>query len=45
MRHCYVCARKFCEYCGTRNLGKDFCTRRCADVYFFGEGEDIDEQD
>ncbi|MEJ2369070.1 MAG: hypothetical protein P8Z49_12195 [Acidobacteriota bacterium] len=36
---CPMCHRYFCESCRVSMGGKDFCTRHCANEFFWG-GED-----
>jgi hypothetical protein len=37
---CPICFKWVCQECGTREYGRLFCSRRCADQFFFGEDEE-----
>ena len=39
LEKCIVCHEAYCRVCAVRRHGKLFCTRDCAEVFFFG-GED-----
>jgi hypothetical protein len=36
---CPICFKPFCEECGLAMSGRIFCSRFCAEYFFFG-GED-----
>lgn len=36
---CPVCFKWFCEDHGTYRGGREFCSRGCADYFFFGDDE------
>jgi hypothetical protein len=40
---CMICRSQFCERCSVRGYGRDFCSVTCRDMFFFGDGDDIDE--
>jgi hypothetical protein len=37
---CPICFKNVCESCSHRNMGRDFCSKRCADQFFFGDDDD-----
>jgi hypothetical protein len=40
LEKCPICFKWVCEHCGHRNMGRVFCTKRCADQFFFGDEEE-----
>lgn len=46
---CSFCSKHFCPSCNLRKGGKDYCSRNCWELMFFGdaepEDEDLDEDD
>lgn len=36
LRECPGCRRKFCNYCGVRMGGGEYCSSPCARALFFG---------
>ncbi len=38
--HCFVCARQTCAGCTVNKGGHRFCSRRCADSYYFSGPDD-----
>jgi hypothetical protein len=42
MDTCPICKRGFCLYCVHRVASRNYCSRTCGDVFFFG-GEDEPE--
>ncbi len=41
---CPSCKKKFCSFCTYRIGSRDYCSRGCGDVFFFG-GEIADEDE
>ena len=39
---CVICHRLYCRTCSTRRNGKELCSQRCADLFFFGDDEEGD---
>lgn len=39
LRKCSICFKYFCEECATNRGGRLFCSKQCADYFFFGEDE------
>lgn len=37
---CPICHKVFCEECAYRRSGRDFCSRICAEYFFFGSEDD-----
>ena len=37
---CVICRKFFCDRCVVEGYGRDFCSGRCRDFFFFGEDED-----
>jgi hypothetical protein len=37
---CPICFKSACDSCANRAFGRVFCSRRCADLFFFGDDED-----
>ena len=37
---CPICFKWVCDDCGRREYGRLFCSRRCADVFFFGDDDE-----
>ncbi len=33
---CVNCHKRFCNYCNYRLGGKDYCSRMCGEIFFFG---------
>jgi hypothetical protein len=42
LEKCAICHKFFCRPCAVRRHGKTFCSRECADFFFFGDGEEED---
>jgi len=40
---CQMCHKPVCADCAVRMAGSVFCSRLCSHSFFFGAGEDIDE--
>jgi hypothetical protein len=41
---CLICRSLFCQRCAVSGFGRQFCSSRCRDTFFYGDGED-DERD
>ncbi len=39
LQKCPICFRYFCEDCAVNRGGRLFCSKQCADFYFYGEEE------
>ena len=37
---CPICFKLVCESCSHRTMGRDFCSKRCADQFFFGDDDE-----
>jgi hypothetical protein len=42
---CAACFKPICESCALRKHGNFFCSKGCAEVYFFGSGEEIQDKE
>ncbi len=42
LNKCPICFKWICNNCGNSSMGRIFCSKRCADGFFFGD-EDDDE--
>jgi len=40
LRDCSICRKIFCQYCGVRDFGREFCSDRCRAMFFFGNGDE-----
>jgi len=40
LQKCPICFKWVCEECASRAYGRAFCSRRCADNFFFGDDEE-----
>jgi hypothetical protein len=39
LKKCPICYRYFCEDCSANRGGRLFCSKQCADFFFFGDEE------
>jgi hypothetical protein len=39
LKKCPVCFKYFCQDCATNRGGRLFCSKYCADFFFFGDGD------
>jgi hypothetical protein len=40
---CPVCKKTFCTYCAHRVASRNYCSRACGDIFFFGGDEEPDD--
>jgi hypothetical protein len=40
LQKCPICFKWVCEDCAKRDYGRVFCSRRCADGFFFGDDDE-----
>jgi hypothetical protein len=40
LQKCPICFKWSCDDCGHRAYGRVFCSRRCADQFFFGDDDE-----
>ncbi len=40
LEKCPICFKWTCVECGRREYGRSFCSKKCADQFFFGDDED-----
>jgi hypothetical protein len=39
LKRCPICFKHFCDDCATNRGGRLFCSKLCADYFFFGDEE------
>jgi hypothetical protein len=37
---CPICFKWICNNCGNPSMGRIFCSKRCADQFFFADDDD-----
>ena len=37
---CPICFKRVCENCAHRSMGRDFCSKLCAQQFFFGDDDE-----
>jgi len=40
LNKCPICFKWICDDCSRRSMGRMFCSKRCADQFFFGDDEE-----
>ena len=45
LERCMVCGKWFCQECSFKQTGRRFCSPGCARDFFWGIGEEEDEDD
>jgi hypothetical protein len=40
LEKCPMCFKLICETCAVRLYGRTFCTKTCADTFFFGDDDE-----
>ena len=40
LHKCPICFKLVCDNCGERSCGRVFCSKRCADSFFFGDDDE-----
>jgi hypothetical protein len=40
LEKCPICFKWVCEECAIRSYGRCFCTKLCADQFFFGDDDE-----
>ncbi len=43
LKKCIMCFKMFCEDCAYFFGGREFCSRQCADFFFYGVEESKEE--
>ena len=43
LQACSICRTPFCERCAVIGFGRYFCSSRCRDFFFHGDGEEEEE--
>jgi hypothetical protein len=39
IRKCVICFKYYCNECQADRNGRTFCSKQCADFFFFGDEE------
>jgi len=45
LKVCIICRGRFCPSCAVAGYGREFCSERCRDYFFFGDAEEEEETD
>ena len=40
LEKCQICFKWTCQACGTAQYGRTFCSKKCADAFFFGDDDE-----
>lgn len=40
LQKCPICFKQVCLDCARREYGRTFCSKRCADLFFFGDDDE-----
>ncbi|MBI4161572.1 MAG: hypothetical protein HY509_03905 [Acidobacteria bacterium] len=40
LQKCSICFKWFCQECAYKRIGRDFCSRTCAEFFFFEDEEE-----
>lgn len=40
LRKCVICFKLYCNECQADRNGRTFCSKSCADYFFFGDDDD-----
>ena len=40
LNKCPICFKWICENCAVRTFGRAFCSKKCADQFFFGDEDE-----
>ena len=40
LQKCPICFKWVCDNCANRAFGRSFCSKRCADLFFFGDEDE-----
>ena len=40
LHKCPICFKLACDNCGYRSFGRIFCSKKCADAFFFGDDDE-----
>jgi len=43
LRVCMICRSLFCRRCAVKGYGREFCSDVCRGCFFFGDGEETEE--
>ncbi|MEA2345481.1 MAG: hypothetical protein QOF63_3650 [Thermoanaerobaculia bacterium] len=45
LERCVACGNYFCADCAYRATGRRFCSSECARAFFYGDGDDDENDD
>ena len=45
MKACAICGNRLCGYCAKLDFGRFFCSSRCRNFFFWGDGEHDEKDD
>jgi endogenous inhibitor of DNA gyrase (YacG/DUF329 family) len=40
LNKCPICFKMVCQDCARQEYGRAFCSRRCAELFFFGDDDE-----
>jgi len=43
LQTCMICRSLFCRYCAVEGYGRDFCSDVCRGFFFYGDGDETEE--
>jgi len=43
LQTCMICRSLFCRYCAVKGYGRTFCSDICRGFFFFGDGDETEE--
>ncbi len=45
LRGCAICRTVICHHCSVEDFGRHFCSDRCRDYFFHGDGDEDEQED
>jgi len=45
LQTCMICRSLFCLQCAVTGYGRDFCSKNCRAMFFFGDGDEESAED
>ena len=45
LRLCVICRGRFCQHCTVFGFGREFCSVKCRDLFFYGDGDEAEAED
>jgi hypothetical protein len=43
LQACRICRSLFCHHCAVTGYGRDFCSEVCRGFFFYGDGDEREE--